>query len=46
MVGWSDDGKDQHALRLEYKQTPLHVMITFLKPKVKGFFVHNFEAKW
>ncbi len=40
-----DDGKDWHALCLEYKQTP-HVLVTFLKPKLVEFIVHNFEAKW
>ncbi len=46
LVGKLDDGKDQHAFHLEYKQTPPHVMIAFLKPKLKEFVVHNFEAKW
>ncbi len=45
-MGRSNDGKDQQVFHLEYKQTPPHVMITFLKPKLKEFVVHNFEAKW
>ncbi len=45
-MGRLDDGKDQHALCLENKQTPPHVMTAFFKPKLKEFVVHNFEAKW
>jgi hypothetical protein len=40
-----DDGKDRHALRITHKQTLLHVLVTFLKPKLVIFVVHNFEAK-
>lgn len=46
LMGRLDDGKDQHALCLENKQTPPHVMTAFFKPKLKEFVVHNFEAKW
>ncbi len=45
-MGRSNDGKDWHALRLEYKQTPPHELVTFLKPKLVEFVVHDFEAKW
>lgn len=45
-MGRLDDGKDRHALCLEYKQTPPHVLVMFLKPKLVEFVVHNFEAKW
>jgi hypothetical protein len=31
---------------LSINKTLPHVMITFLKPKLKEFVVHNFEAKW
>lgn len=44
-VGRFDDGKDRHALHLKHKQTLPHVLITFLKPKLVEFVVHNFKAK-
>lgn len=36
----------KYALHLKHKQTNPHVLITFLKPKLVEFVVHNFEAKW
>ncbi len=45
-VGRLNDGKNRYALRLEYKQTPPHQLVTFLKPKLVEFIIHNFEAKW
>ncbi len=45
-MGRSNDGKDWHALCLEYKQTLPHELVTFLKPKLVEFVVHDFEAKW
>jgi len=45
-MGRSKDDKDCHALHLEYKQTTHLMLITFLKPKLANFVIHNFEAKW
>jgi hypothetical protein len=45
-VGRSNDGKGQHVLHLEHKETPPHVLITILKPKQVEFVIHNFEAIW
>ncbi len=45
-MGKSRNEKDWHALCLEYKQTRSLLLITFLKPKLVEFVVHNFEAKW
>jgi hypothetical protein len=44
-VARSNDGKDRHTMHLAYKQTPPHVLVTFLKPKLVEFVVHNFEAQ-
>ncbi len=41
-----DDGQNWYALCLKSKQTPPHQLVTFLKPKLVEFIVHNFEAKW
>jgi hypothetical protein len=45
-VGRSEDGKNRHAFCLEYKQTTPFMLITFLKPKLAKFVVHNFKVKW
>jgi hypothetical protein len=45
-VGHSKDGGDWHAIWLQSKITPPFEFIAYLKPKLMGFVVHNFEAKW
>ncbi len=44
-VGHSDDGGDQHAIWLQCKMILPFEFITYLKPKLMKFVVHNFEAK-
>ncbi len=45
-VGHSDDGGDQHAIRLVFKMTLPFEFFAFLKLKLIEFVIHNFEAKW
>jgi hypothetical protein len=45
-VGHFDDGGDQHAIRLVFKNTLPSEFLAFLKPKLIEFVIHNFEAKW
>jgi hypothetical protein len=45
-VGQSNDGGDQHAIGLQCKITPPSEFVTYLKPNLMEFVVHNLKAKW
>jgi hypothetical protein len=45
-VGRLENGKDQHAFCLKYKQNTPLMLITLLKPKLIEFVVNNFKPKW
>lgn len=46
VVGKNDEGQDKKSPSVQYMETPARELITYLKPKLTEFIVHNFIAQW
>ena len=46
VVSPNEEGGVWHALQLEHKNTIAADLISYLKPKLAEFFIHNFKAQW
>jgi hypothetical protein len=46
VVGMTKDKNPRKAATLEYRKTTPLELISYLKPKVKAFVLHNYIASW
>jgi hypothetical protein len=46
VVGKTRDGRDKKVPRVMFQETVPREMITYLRPKMEEFTVHNFFARW
>jgi hypothetical protein len=45
-VGFTKEGKEKKASKMEYNETPPHALIQYLKLHLKEFVLHNYIARW